>query len=76
MACTGPTANEQHAKAKKPRIACKYKGDLFISHGIGKPVDGVWVRQFRISFVREARDDTPAQRADGRRKPRTPDRKF
>jgi hypothetical protein len=75
MASTGPTANVPHAKAKKPRIPCKYKDDLFSSHGFGKPVNGVSVCQFCISFGREVRDDTPAQRADGKRKHRTPNRK-
>jgi hypothetical protein len=75
MASTGPTANEQQAKAKKPCIPCKYKDDLFISRGVGKPVDGVSVCQFCISFGSEARDDTPAQRAGGKRKRRTPNRK-
>jgi hypothetical protein len=38
MAFTGSTVNEQHEKAKKQRIPCKYKDDLFISHGVGKQV--------------------------------------
>jgi hypothetical protein len=75
MASTGPTANEQQAMVKKPRIPCKYKDDLFISHGVGKPVNGVSVCQPYVSFGREERDDTPAQRADGNCKRRTPNRK-
>jgi hypothetical protein len=75
MASTGLTASEQHAKAKKPRIPSKYKNDLFISHNLVKPVNGVSVCQFCISFGREERDDTPAPRADGKRKRRTPNRK-
>jgi hypothetical protein len=43
MGSTGPTASEQHAKAKKPRIPCKYKDEMFISHGAGEPVNGVSV---------------------------------
>jgi hypothetical protein len=75
MASTGSTANEQHAMAKKPRIPCKYSDDLFISHCVGKPVNGIWVCQFCISFGREERDDTPAQREDGKRRRRMPNRK-
>jgi hypothetical protein len=75
MASTGSTANEQHAKAKKPRLPCKYKDNLFISHCVGKPVNGISVCQFCISFGREERDDTPAQREEGKRKRRTPNRK-
>jgi hypothetical protein len=75
MAFTGSKANEQHEKAKKQRIPCKYKDDLFISHGAGKPVNAISVCQFCISCGREDRDDTPAQREDGKRKRRTPNRK-
>jgi hypothetical protein len=46
MASTGPTASEQHAEAKKPRIPCKCKEDMFTSHGTGKPVNGISVYQF------------------------------
>jgi hypothetical protein len=73
MASTGPAANEQQAKAKKPRKPCEYKDDMFISYGVGKPVNGVSVCQFCISL--EERDNTTAQRADGKRKRRTPNRK-
>jgi hypothetical protein len=48
---------------------------MFISHGVGKPVNGVSVCQFCIRFGREESDDTRAQRADGKRERRTPNRK-
>jgi hypothetical protein len=74
MASTGPAASEQQAKAKKPRIPFKYKDSLFVSHVVGKPVNGVSVCPFCISFGREERDNTPAQRADGKLKRRYPNR--
>jgi hypothetical protein len=74
MASIGPAASEQQAKAKKPRIPCKYKDGQFISHGVGKPVNDVSVCPFCISFGREERDNTPAQRADGKLKRRNPNR--
>jgi hypothetical protein len=75
MASTGPTVSEQLSKAKKPRIPCKHKKDMFFSHRVGKPVNGVSVCQICVSFGSEEKDDAPAQCADGRRKRRTPNRK-
>jgi hypothetical protein len=38
-----PPDAEGPAKAKKPRVSCKYKDGLLISHGVPVPVDGVSV---------------------------------
>jgi hypothetical protein len=61
MGFTGSTVSDQPSKAKKPHIPCKHKEDMFFSHGVGKPVNGVSVCQLCVSTGREEKDDAPEQ---------------
>jgi hypothetical protein len=58
---------------KRKRVSCKYKQELFVTHGVAKPVHGVSTCSFCLSFGREQRTP-PDYTEDGndrkrRRKP-------
>jgi hypothetical protein len=57
-----------HAKAKKPRVACKYKDGHLISHRVSVLVDGVSVCQFCLTFGRERNPSTQPARGGRRRR--------
>jgi hypothetical protein len=56
---------------KKPRVACKWKVDLALSHGLQKPANGISTCAFCISFGRETRVSESALQNKGKRKPTT-----
>jgi hypothetical protein len=61
------------SEGKRKRVSCKYKQEIFVTHGVAKPVYGVSTCSFCLSFGREQR--TPpagAEDGNGRKRRRKP----
>lgn len=60
-------SSTQTPKVKKPRMACKYKDSLLLSHGVARPVCGKSVCQFFVTFERDAKSVAGSSTSDGRK---------
>jgi hypothetical protein len=60
----GEGRSSSASEGKGKRVSCKYAQELFVSHGVAKPVHGVSTCSFCLSFGREQRRP-PTSAEDG-----------